>query len=656
MTNRILGWTELDNLSVSYSRYLALEILKKSGTGHTGATLSLTPLFYLMYSRILRHRPTEPNWSSRDRLIVSCGHASLAQYVQLHLSGYDLSDQDLQKFRSIGSKTPGHPEYGLTPGVETSSGPLGQGFATGVGIALSKKISLEKNLQSAVPEPTIYVIMSDGDLQEGITSEAASLAAYYDLDNFVVVYDSNKITIDGAPAVSPRASTGAIFMGLGWNVLVVPLHESGEIDHEKLFHALVSEREINKPTLVILESIIGWPAPNSKGSAKIHGSVLTSDEHELTQSILGINGTSAPALAKKVVNHYKMCVNSNYRSDSYGSSGALKRNSSVLLETLSNISFPREISARKANGIVISKLQSVDRRIVGGSADLTESNALPLDNQFVTNPKNHLERIGSNLRFGVREHAMAAVTNGLALDEALIPFCATYLVFSDYQKPAIRMAALMNIPSIFIWTHDSIAVGADGPTHQPIEHLVMLRAIPNFPVVRPASGEEVRQTWKEILKKNGPIGISLSRQDLPNPSDKEITSEHTRFGAYVYHENFEDGLPEMIVIATGSELQYAYQAAKSDLVRNIRVRVVSMPCQEWFRKQPSEYKESVLPNAIRNRISVEAGSTFGWSEFVGQGVKIGIDEFGLSGSGEDLLQHFGFTTERVIKEILNYRN
>jgi transketolase len=498
--------------------------------------------------------------------------------------------------------------------------------------------------------------MSDGDLQEGITSEAASLAAYYELDNLVVIHDSNKITIDGEPAVSPKASTEVVFTGLGWNVLVVPLHESGDIDLETLFHALVGERELFKPTLVILESVIGWPAPNWKGSAKIHGSVLTNDEHELTQSILGIKESSISILAMQVVKHYKMCVDSNRLEDSNKPSGTPVRNSPVLLEALSNLAFPKEISARKANGVVISKLQSIDRRIVGGSADLTESNSLSLDNQFATNPKNQGERIGSNLRFGVREHAMAAVINGLALDELLIPFCATYLVFSDYQKPAIRMAALMNIPSIFIWTHDSIAVGADGPTHQPVEHLAMLRAIPNFPVVRPASGEEVRQTWKEILKKEGPIGLSLSRQDLPNPSDKESASELTRFGAYVYHENFEDGLPEIIVIATGSELQYAYQAAKSDLVRKINVRVVSMPCQEWFREQPLEYKESVLPGEISKRISLEAGSTFGWSEFVGHGIKIGVDEFGFSGSSEDLLQHFGFTTERVIKEILNYHN
>ena len=651
MSLSVEPWTENDDLAIRYSRDLAVRILSEAKSGHPGATLSLMPVFYSLYSRIMSHNPGDPSWAARDRLIVSCGHASLAQYIQLHLSGYPITEEDLFRFRTLGSITPGHPEFGVTPGVEVSSGPLGQGFAMGVGVALSQKLNPKTSLGNGQKTPRTYIVLSDGDVQEGITLEAASLASIYALDNLVAIYDSNGISIDGEISSPKGGDTRTIFEGHGWNVRSVGKLASGDVNTEALCEVLSKPIANNCPTLVIVETEIGWPAPNWKGKAVIHGNLLSEEESALTRSILDIGDTNKDHTERAVQEHYKKLIRP--KLDFVKGDKKLIddfQNSGLKVE-LASMSFPENISARKANGMIIEQLQSINRLIIGGSADLTESNSLSLKNQYQPETESAKGIPGSNLRFGVREHAMTAIINGLALDRDILPFCATYLVFSDYQKPAIRLAALMNLPSVFIWTHDSIAIGADGPTHQPIEHLAMLRAIPNFIVARPATAEELRVIWEAILERQGPIGLVLSRQELPNPQAKKVIARNAKYGAYVYHENFSEGLPEVIIIATGSELHLAYEASIEPDLAHLKIRVVSMPSQEIFLSQPSEYRESVLPSLVTNRVSVEAASIFGWSAFVGNGNSIGIDRFGMSAPGDELLEFFQFTVERIINHI-----
>lgn len=598
------------------------------------------------------HDPKNPDWADRDKFLVSCGHTSLALYVQLHLSGYEVTREDLYKFRTLGSNTPGHPEYGITPGVEVSTGPLGQGFAMSVGVALSQKMNSEEIL-SASRAPQTYVLLSDGDIQEGITNEAAALASLYQLDNLVAIYDSNNITIDGIAAFPKINTTQAIFESQGWNVVLVEKADSGDIDAEKFVKLIKTRRDNNNPTLFIIESEIGWPAPYSKGKASIHGNMLSQEETLATRELLCLPQQDDDEIGVRVQRRYRKLVTDRLSVSGTSSNQRLKYDSESMKSELLKINFPTNISARKANGLIISHLQNVFPLIVGGSADLTESNSLSLENQYSPKSRADHKIMGSNLRFGVREHAMAAIINGLALDGEILPFCATYLVFADYQKPAIRLAAMMKIPSIYIWTHDSIAIGADGPTHQPIEQLAMLRSTPNFVVARPASADELLSIWEVILEKRGPIGLALSRQDLPNLVSKSLASKDAKLGAYIYHENFTEGKPDVVLIATGSEVELAYKTSLKPEVEHLRIRVVSMPSQELFLEQTKDYRERVLPSNVTHRISIEAASTFGWSKFVGTGKSIGIDTFGLSAPGNELLVHFNFTEEHLLEVILD---
>lgn len=638
-------WSTDDDTAVSFSRHLALEVLDKAGSGHPGATLSLMPVLYALYTRVLNHNPDFPNHPKRDRLILSCGHACLAQYIQLHFSGYEITREDLMAFRKLGSKTPGHPELHTTPGVEVSSGPLGQGLGMAVGIALAQQIHANINGENLAKT---YVVVSDGDMQEGITTEAANLAAYYKLDNLIVIYDSNDITIDGAPCASDENSPESIFRGMGWNVELIETRSSGEINSQSLLEHLGRRRNNSRPTLYIMRSVIGWPAPNWRGTAKVHGNLMPSEEIELTKSALGLPNESASVTEAKVRQHYdsqirriKVNLMAKQPKPMRKSLGELK------IELL----FPGRISTRKANSEIIETIRQSGIRLYGGSADLTESNSLSLSYLYKSGETSPLNQ---NLRFGVREHAMSAIINGIAIDPSFKAFCATYLVFSDYQRPAIRMAALMGIPAIYLWTHDSIAIGADGPTHQPIEQMASLRTIPNFDVIRPGSGDELKNIWERILVTPRPTGLVLSRQDLLNdPERKEVTSNAVK-GAYIYFENYHDGDPELIVIATGSELELAYDAISSIELEPFKIRLVSMPCQSWFRNESPEYKEKVLPRRIQKRISIEAGTEIGWHEFTPQGKRISIENYGASGSGEALLEHFGFTTENIIGEITKF--
>lgn len=652
MTNAQSKWTSEDDLAVRFSRDLALDVLSKSKSGHPGATLSLMPIFYAMYAKILIHNPEYPEWASRDKLLVSCGHTSLALYVQLHLSGYKVSTEDLYKFRTLGSNTPGHPEFGLTSGVEVSTGPLGQGFAMGVGVALSQKMNPPAN-HLINSDPHTYIILSDGDIQEGISHEAAALASVYHLDNLVAIYDSNNITIDGIASFPTANNTRAIFESQGWNVLSVEKAETGDIDVEKFIDLITNPSKNSSPTLIIIESEIGWPAPYTKGKSSIHGNMLTKEETDATRELLNLSRSEINEIGASVRKQYRKQIADRVNDTGQKSEPISNYDSDLLKSELSKINFPSSISARKANGMIINHLQGTFPLLVGGSADLTESNSLSLDNQFLPISKVHPEVAGSNLRFGVREHAMAAIINGLALDSEILSFCATYLVFADYQKPAIRLAAMMKIPSIFVWTHDSIAIGADGPTHQPIEQLAMLRATPNFMVARPASADELLSIWGVILERRGPIGLALSRQDLPNLISKREAAQDAKFGAYTYHENFIGGTPDVIVIATGSEVELAYKTSLRTELSHLKVRVVSMPSQEIFLAQTDDYKERILPNKVTRRLSVEAASTFGWGQFIGSGKSVGIDTFGLSAPGEELLNHFNFTEEHLLTTILS---
>jgi transketolase len=644
-------WSDEDELVVRYSRNLALDILTSVGSGHPGATLSLTPLFFAFYSRILKHSADQLNDPKRDRLVLSCGHVSLALYIQLHLSGHNISMDQLFKFRTLGSITPGHPEFGLTPGIEVSSGPLGQGFATSIGIALSQK--LEKTFASS-ETPRTYAVVSDGDIQEGITYEAASLAAIYELDNLIVVYDSNNITIDGKAFFADKFSVLKMFDGLGWDVVTLPKLGSGEMNTPGLIEA-INEIEVNgKPTLIVLETEIGWPAPNWKGTSRIHGNLLSSEELSETRELLKIDAHRYGEIDSQVRKYY-----SSLREKIKLEPESLKdRNDIDLQHRLgvvnfeNEVRFPEMISTRKANSLIIDFLRERGQKIVGGSADLTESNSLSLKGFYDPKTFSENETKWTNLGFGVREHAMSAIANGLALDKETLSFCATYFVFSDYQKPAIRMAALMGLPTLFIWTHDSIAIGADGPTHQPIEQLAGLRALPNFSVVRPGSADELLHVWTKILKREGPVGLVLSRQEILNDTSKRAIAHMSLKGGYVYHENFPGSTPVAIIIATGSELEIALQAAKSSELSMHQVRVVSMPCASWFRQQECEYREEVLPSSVQARISVEAGSTSGWHEFVSNGKHLGIDTFGKSGLGSELMEHFGINVRRLILEVL----
>jgi transketolase len=637
------SWSEEDEVAISYSRKLSLEALENAGSGHTGATLSLMPVLYALYTRVLVHDPNSPEHPDRDRLILSCGHVSLAQYVQLHLSGYGISRQDLMAFRTLGSNTPGHPEYHTTPGIEVSSGPLGQGFGMAVGVALAQQIrAKEFDGRSA----KTYVVLSDGDIQEGITHEAANLASYYQLENLIAVYDSNDITIDGKPCISSDYSPESIFRGMGWRVEVIERNESGEINSRELLEHLSQLSTCNRPTLFIMKSEIGWPAPNWGGSAKVHGNLLPPDELEATILALNLPTQDQTLLESRVKAHYKTQIDlikvSLSEHKEKPSTGDGKG-------TLTELSFPMRVSTRKANSEIIECIRKSGTIIFGGSADLTESNSLSLSLQY--DPK-HASLLNQNLRFGVREHAMAAIINGLVTDTNLLAFCATYLVFSDYQRPAIRMAALMRLPAIYLWTHDSVAIGADGPTHQPIEQIASLRTIPNLNLIRPGSADELKFIWTRILSNRQTTGLVLSRQDLLNDPERQSASAKAARGAYVYYENFRDAVPELIVIATGSELELAYEAVSSNELSSYRIRLVSMPCQSWFREESPEYQEEVLPKEVQRRISIEAGTQIGWHEFTPLGRRVSIENYGASGSGNALMALFGFTKENIVKEIL----
>jgi transketolase len=671
-------WTDLDSKAVDTARLLAADAVQKAGNGHPGTAMALAPLAYLLYQRILRHDPTDPEWVGRDRFVLSNGHSSLTQYIQLFLSGYGLELTDLESLRTWGSRTPGHPEYHHTAGVEVTTGPLGQGVANGVGMAMASR--RERGLYDPDTAPGesvfdhhIFVICGDGDMEEGVASEASSLAGHQQLGNLILMYDDNHISIEDDTAVAFSEDVVRRYEAYGWHVQRV---DSGE-DVVALDKAITEAKAVtDRPSFIAVRTIIGWPAPTAQNTGKAHGSALGEEEVRRTKEVLGFDPDVHFNVSDEVLRHTRQVVERGRAAHAewqkkYDAWVAGNADGAKLHERLRNrrlpdgwtealLTFPTQkdgkpnsISTRKASGEVLTALAPVLPELWGGSADLAESNNTTMEGEPSFIPAEHQTKMwnggpyGRTLHFGIREHAMGAIVNGITLHGGTRVYGGTFLVFSDYMRPPVRLAALMDLPSIFVWTHDSIGLGGDGPTHQPIEHLAALRAIPKFDVVRPADANETAACWRVILEKtDGPAGIVLSRQNLPVLDPEKVTNAGK--GGYVLEEA-SAGRAEVILIATGSEVSLALKAREVLEGEGTPTRVVSMPCLEWFFAQPMNYQQEVLPPEIKARVSIEAAVKQSWREIVGDaGEIISIDHFGASAEGDVLFEQFGFTPDRVV--------
>ncbi|MCU1545902.1 MAG: transketolase [Homoserinimonas sp.] len=684
-----LEWDSIDNRAVDTARILAADAVEKVGNGHPGTAMSLAPAAYLLFQKVMRRDPSDNEWLGRDRFILSAGHSSLTQYVQLYLGGYGLELDDLKALRTWGSKTPGHPEYGHTDGVEITTGPLGQGLASAVGFAYASRF--ERGLfdpdaaHGTSPfDHFIYSICSDGDLQEGITAEASSLAGHQQLGNLIAIYDSNQISIEDDTDIAFTEDVQARYEAYNWHVLVVDWKKTGEYaeDVHELHAAIeAAKAEVDKPSLIILRTIIGWPAPKKQNTGKVHGSALGAEELAAVKEVLGFDPEKMFDVADDVIAHTRKAVERGHAAhaewqeqfDAWAQANAEKKElldrvlSGVLPEgvdaALPVFEAGKDVSTRAASGKVLGALGAVVPELWGGSADLAESNLTTIAgaSSFIPAERSTNEwsgdKYGRVLHFGIREHAMAAILNGIVLHGNTRPFGGTFLIFSDYMRPAVRLAALMKAPSIFVWTHDSVALGEDGPTHQPIEQLSTLRAIPGLDIVRPGDANEVAWAWKTILeRRNGPAGIALTRQNIPvfARGDDEASGEtfasarHVARGAYVLAEA-PNGVPDLIFIATGSEVQVAVDAREQLKADGINARVVSAPSLEWFEEQSDEYRESVLPRNVRARVSIEAGLDLSWRRYVGDaGRSVSIEHYGASADYQTLFREFGITTEHAV--------
>jgi transketolase len=666
-------WSALDDQAITYARALAADAVQRAGNGHPGTAMAMAPAAYLLFQHHLRHDPRDPHWVARDRFILSCGHASLTLYTQLFYSGYGLTLDDLKSFRKLGSQTPGHPEYGHTAGVETTTGPLGQGIANAVGMAMAARferglLDPDAPINQSLFDHHIYVLASDGDLQEGVSAEASSIAGLQKLHNLIVIYDDNNITIEGDISLAFREDVDARYRAYGWNVLTIGVAADGSVDIGALHGALTSARsQIEKPTLIRLKSVIAWPAPKLQGTSKSHGAALGKEEVAATKVALGLHPDEEFPMPDEVLAHVRK-VNergaqthsqwnekfAKWQSEQPDRATLLKRmesgviDSAILAKITANFSHEKEISTRKASGDTIAKISELLPEFWGGSADLAESNNTTIEGGGDFLPENPYGRV---IHFGIREHAMGSLMNGIALHGGTRIFCGTFLVFSDYMRPTARLAALMNLPVTFVWSHDSIGLGEDGPTHQPIEHCAALRAIPGLAVIRPADANEVAIAWREILRSNKPSALLLSRQNLP-VFDRETfaSAEGVAKGAYILREPEEPA--QGILIATGSEVSIAVAAAELARAEGIHLRVVSAPCIEWFNEQSPGYRASVLPGSIKVRVSVEAGIGMGWRELVGDsGSIVSLEHFGASASGPELFKEYGFTPANVLAHV-----
>lgn len=673
------NWTELDDRAVVIARALAMDAVQKAGHGHPGTAMSLAPVAYNLFQNHLVHDPSDPNWLGRDRFVLSCGHSSLTLYIQLFFSGYGLELDDLKTFRTWNSLTPGHPEYGHTAGVEMTTGPLGAGVATAVGMAMAARferglLDPDAPVGKSIFDHNIWVICSDGDLQEGVSGEASSLAGTQQLGNLKMIYDDNRISIEGDTHVAFTEDVSARYRAYGWNVIDVAAKASGDVDLPALDAAMVSAgAEVSKPTLIRMHSVIAWPAPKAKNTAESHGSALGAEEIAATKVLLGLNPEEDFAAPADVMTHVRQVKargaalrkswDANFATWKTGSADRAK-----LLERLISKELPsgwdkdlpvfapgKDVATRKASGDVISAIAKVLPEFWGGSADLAGSNNTVINSagSFLpaTSSMANANPYGRMIHFGIREHAMGSILNGVALHGLSRCFGGTFAVFSDYMRPAVRLAAIMDIASIFIWSHDSIGLGEDGPTHQPVEHLAALRAIPNFDVVRPGDANEVREAWKVILQRRKPAGLLLSRQNLPvvdraTHGDVSLVAK----GAYVLKE--ASASVDVVLIATGSEVGVALGVQALLESKGVSTRVVSAPCLEWFKESGAKYQSEVVPKNAKLRVSIEAGIAQGWRDYIGDsGIAISLEHFGASASASKLFSEFGFAPDEIVAKI-----
>ncbi|MGN0095997.1 MAG: transketolase [Corynebacterium sp.] len=664
------GLSRTGNEVVTAARLLAADAVEAAQSGHPGAAISLAPVATLLYGKYIRHDPQDPTWFGRDRFILSCGHASMLLYAQLHLTGYDLSLDDLKNFRRLGSKTPGHPEYGITPGVDATTGPLGQGFAMGVGMAMAfahqrAVYDAETPAGDSPFDRRVWVLASDGDLEEGISYEAGSLAGRHQLNNLTVLYDRNRIQIDGATDLAWSEDVVARFEAQGWRVSTVPRASDGDIDITLLDDVLSGEGD-HRPHLVVLDSEIAWPSPTARGTAGSHGAPLGAEEVAGLRRELGVD--TAPfdipdaildATRKAVTVGAELHRQWDSRMEQWAAKNPeraadLRRAVDREVPGELNDSLPQWepgtlVSTRDASRDTIQVLAEQLPELVGGSADLADPNRTAIASSGSFLPEDG-GRTGRNVHWGVREFAMAAAVNGMVLAGGTRVFAGTFLTFSDYERAALRLAALMKLPSIFVWSHDSIALGQDGPTHQPIEHLASLRAMPGFTSIRPADANETAAAWTVALEQDVPTGLVLCRQPLKTLDiAPEGIIDGVRRGAYIVSSDSTTEDPDVILIGTGSELELAMDAATTLRGNGVSVRVVSMPSRDLFDRQDDKYRASVLPPRIRARVVVEAATTFGWGDIIGDtGVAVGIDHFGESGPAADVQRACGMTAERVV--------
>ncbi|GAA3657429.1 transketolase [Nocardioides ginsengisoli] len=685
-----LEWTDLDRKAVDTARVLAMDAVQKVGNGHPGTAMSLAPAAYLLFQKVMRHDPADPDWMARDRFVLSCGHSSITLYTQLFLGGFGLELGDLEALRTWDSKTPGHPEYGHTAGVEVTTGPLGQGIANAVGMAMAARrekgmLDPEAGDGPSLFDHHVYVIASDGDLEEGVSSEASSIAGTQELGNLTVIYDANRISIEGDTHIAFNEDVAKRYEAYGWHVQTVDWTGN---DHSDLanyqedvpaLHAAIRAADDVKdqPSLIVLKTVIAWPAPNAQNTEAAHGSALGADEVAATKKVLGFDPDKSFQVPADVLAHTRSLIE---RGKAWGAAwdkeydawAGAHPESAALLHRIKERRLPdgiegvlpvfeadaKGVATRAASGKVINAVAAVMPELWGGSADLAGSNNttikdapsfLPVDRSVEEWKGDPYQ--GRVLHFGIREHGMGAIMNGIAVHGGTRVFGGTFLTFSDYMRGAVRVGALMKAPVVYVWTHDSIGLGEDGPTHQPIEHLAALRAIPGLDIIRPADANETAAAWLQVLRNSDrPAGLILSRQNVPTfprGVDGFATTDNVAKGGYVLIDS-EGGQPDVVLIATGSEVQYAVAAREQLAAEGIGARVVSLPCLEWFEAQTQAYRDSVIPPTVKARVSVEAGVKQGWREYVGDAGRIvSIDHYGASADAATLFRQFGFTPEAV---------
>ena len=677
-----------DRRAADTARLLAADAVEKVGHGHPGTAMSLAPVAYLLYQKVMRHDPSDPAWVGRDRFILSAGHSSLTQYVQLYLGGFGLELDDIKSLRTWDSLTPGHPEFGHTKGVEITTGPLGQGLASATGFAYAQRFERGLFDPDAAPGESpfdhfTYVIASDGDIQEGVTSEAASLAGHQKLGSLIVLYDANQISIEDDTNIAFTEDVAARYRAYGWHVLEVDFgpEDAYNEDVDAVFDAIkAAQADTERPSLIIVKTIIGWPAPNKRNTGKIHGSAVGAEEIALTKDILGFPRDEHFFVEDHIIEHTRSLGERAAQArkawqEAFDAWALRHPEHKALFDRIQSGDMPdlasvlpefepgSSVATRQASGKAINALAQVLPELWGGSCDLAESNLTTINDAKSFAPTEHstahwsADLYGRVLHFGIREHAMGSILNGIALHGNTRAFGGTFLIFSDYMRPAVRLAALMKIPTIYVWTHDSVALGEDGPTHQPIEQLASLRAIPGMAIIRPSDANETAWAWKAMLENtDGPQGIALTRQGIPvfergdgaATADTLAHASHVSYGGYVLQDS-STSTPDVILIATGSEVSVALDARAALEATGVGTRVVAMPCVEWFDSQDQAYRDSVLPPSVTARVSIEAGIALGWHRFVGdRGESVSIEHFGASADYQTLFEKFGITTDAVV--------